>query len=109
MMQEFTEARIQYSDMPEEMQYYAVDCAAIVLSNEKSLKKAADYVKKEFDKFYEPGWNCIIGDNFGRKGIDSLGVSQATKPSWRNTRPGYFSFSNDLCLNICCRLPGLPS
>ncbi|VDM02768.1 unnamed protein product [Schistocephalus solidus] len=65
MMREFKEAIVQCTDMPEEMQYFAVDCAAIVLSYEKSLKKAADYVKKEFDKSYEPGWNCIIGEQFG--------------------------------------------
>ncbi|VDN17969.1 unnamed protein product [Dibothriocephalus latus] len=66
MMREFKEARVYCTDMPDEMQYYAVDCAAIVLSYETSLKIAADYVKKEFDKAYKPGWNCIIGDHFGR-------------------------------------------
>ncbi len=29
-------------------------------------KDIAAYIKKEFDKKYNPTWHCIVGRNFGR-------------------------------------------
>lgn len=30
-----------------------------------SLQDIAAYIKKEFDKKYNPTWHCIVGRNFG--------------------------------------------
>jgi dynein light chain LC8-type len=29
-------------------------------------KDMAAYIKKEFDKKYNPAWHCIVGRNFGK-------------------------------------------
>merc|ERR1712126_113019 len=53
-------AVIKNADMFEEMQQDAVDCATQALE-----KDIAAYIKKEFDKKYNPTWHCIVGRNFG--------------------------------------------
>merc|ERR1712008_89289 len=53
-------AVIKNADMSEEMQQDAVDCATQALE-----KDIAAYIKKEFDKKYNPTWHCIVGRNFG--------------------------------------------
>ena len=32
-------------------------------------KDIAAYIKKEFDKKYNPTWHCIVGRNFGTPGV----------------------------------------
>ncbi|KAK6051932.1 dynein light chain type 1 [Cooperia oncophora] len=67
-------AVIKNADMSEDMQQDAIDCATQAL--EKTLyasdysrynieKDIAAYIKKEFDKKYNPTWHCIVGRNFG--------------------------------------------
>jgi len=34
-------------------------------SNNQLLKDIAAFIKKEFDKKYNPTWHCIVGRNFG--------------------------------------------
>ena len=87
-------AVIKNADMAEDMQQDAVDCASQALEkyniekvriiilffygiirnidkNEliffprKIMKDIAAYIKKEFDKKYNPTWHCIVGRNFG--------------------------------------------
>uniref|UniRef100_A0A914LJ02 Dynein light chain n=1 Tax=Meloidogyne incognita TaxID=6306 RepID=A0A914LJ02_MELIC len=70
-------AVIKNADMTEEMQTEAIDCATQALeSNEKKFfeilnfrynieKDIAAYIKKEFDKKFNPTWHCIVGRNFG--------------------------------------------
>ncbi len=32
-------------------------------------KDIAAYIKKEFDKKYNPTWHCIVGRNFGKNAL----------------------------------------
>ncbi|GLV38464.1 cut up [Carabus blaptoides fortunei] len=58
-------AVIKNADMSEEMQQDAVDCATAALEKYNIEKDIAAYIKKEFDKKYNPTWHCIVGRNFG--------------------------------------------
>merc|ERR1712142_747005 len=58
-------AVIKNADMSEEMQQDAVDCATQALEKYNIEKDIAAYIKKEFDKKYDPTWHCIVGRNFG--------------------------------------------
>lgn len=58
-------AVIKNADMAEDMQQDAVDCATQALEKYNIEKDIAAYIKKEFDKKYNPTWHCIVGRNFG--------------------------------------------
>jgi len=58
-------AVIKNADMSEDMQQDAVDCASQALEKYNIEKDIAAYIKKEFDKKYNPTWHCIVGRNFG--------------------------------------------
>jgi len=58
-------AVIKNADMSEEMQQDAVDCSTQALEKYNIEKDIAAYIKKEFDKKYNPTWHCIVGRNFG--------------------------------------------
>nr|XP_033478684.1 dynein light chain 2, cytoplasmic-like [Epinephelus lanceolatus] len=58
-------AVIKNADMSEEMQQDAVDCAMQAMDKYNTEKDIAAFVKKEFDKKYNPTWHCIVGRNFG--------------------------------------------
>ncbi|KAF4518547.1 hypothetical protein B566_EDAN004291 [Ephemera danica] len=72
-------AVIKNADMAEEMQQDAVDCATQALEkfniekdfflrireNVLFMLDIAAYIKKEFDKKFNPTWHCIVGRNFG--------------------------------------------
>lgn len=62
---ELRKAVIKSADMSEEMQADAVDCATQALEKYNIEKDIAAYIKKEFDKKYNPTWHCIVGRNFG--------------------------------------------
>jgi dynein light chain LC8-type len=51
--------------MSKEMQQDAVDCATQALEMFSFEKDIAEYIKKEFDKKYNPSWHCIVGRDFG--------------------------------------------
>uniref|UniRef100_A0A3Q2PQ50 Dynein light chain n=1 Tax=Fundulus heteroclitus TaxID=8078 RepID=A0A3Q2PQ50_FUNHE len=57
-------AVIKNADMSDEMQQDAVDCAMQAMEKYNIEKDIAAYVKKEFDKKYNPTWHCIVGRNF---------------------------------------------
>ncbi|CAH8463603.1 unnamed protein product [Heterobilharzia americana] len=58
-------AVVKNADMPEEMQQFAVDTAAKAMCDCNIEKDIASFVKKEFDKTYNPTWHCIVGRNYG--------------------------------------------
>ena len=58
-------AVIKHADMNEEMQQDAIDCANVALEKFNIEKDIAAFIKKEFDKKYNPTWHCIVGRNFG--------------------------------------------
>ena len=59
------EAKIKNADMTEEMQQDAVDSETQALEKYVVEKDIAAYIKREFDKKYNPTWHCIVGRNFG--------------------------------------------
>jgi len=56
---------IKNVDMSEEMQQDATDFAQQALEKFNIEKDIAAFIKKEFDKKYNPTWHCICGRNFG--------------------------------------------
>ncbi|ULT99372.1 hypothetical protein L5515_003459 [Caenorhabditis briggsae] len=58
-------AVIKNADMSDDMQQDAIDCATQALEKYNIEKDIAAYIKKEFDKKYNPTWHCIVGRNFG--------------------------------------------
>jgi len=58
-------AVIKHADMNEEMQQDAIDCANVALEKFNIEKDIAAYIKKEFDKKYNPTWHAVVGRNFG--------------------------------------------
>jgi len=58
-------AVIKNADMSEDMQQDAIDCATQALEKYNIEEDIAAFIKKEFDKKYNPTWHCIVGRNFG--------------------------------------------
>ncbi|CAH8480826.1 unnamed protein product [Schistosoma intercalatum] len=58
-------AVVKNADMTDDMQQEAVDCAAQALEKYSVEKDIAAFIKKEFDRKYNPTWHCIVGRNFG--------------------------------------------
>ncbi|ERM98594.1 hypothetical protein AMTRI_Chr05g66520 [Amborella trichopoda] len=60
-------ALVQDTDMPVKMQIHAMNTAsrALDLYDVSDCKSMAAYIKKEFDKVYGSGWQCVVGSNFG--------------------------------------------
>ncbi|OAF71073.1 Dynein light chain 1, cytoplasmic [Intoshia linei] len=52
-------------DMPEDMQQEVVEVATTALEKFNVEKDIATYIKREFDKKYNPTWHCVVGRNFG--------------------------------------------
>ncbi|VEL10375.1 unnamed protein product [Protopolystoma xenopodis] len=59
-------AVIKNADMAEDMQQDAVELCAMAMEKYNIEKDIAAYIKKEFDRKYNPTWHCIVGRNFGR-------------------------------------------
>ena len=57
-------AVIKNADMSEDMQQDAIDCATQALEKYNIEKDIAAFIKKEFDKKYNPTWHCIVGSEF---------------------------------------------
>jgi dynein light chain LC8-type len=58
-------AVIKNADMTEEMQQDAVEVATQAMEKYNIEKDIAAFIKREFDKKYNPTWHCIVGRNFG--------------------------------------------
>ncbi|CAE7033418.1 B''BETA [Symbiodinium sp. KB8] len=59
------QAVIKNADMAEDMQQDAIDCATQALEKYNIEKDIAAFIKKEFDKKYNPTWHAVVGRNFG--------------------------------------------
>mmetsp|Transcript_11473 Transcript_11473/g.13685 ORF Transcript_11473/g.13685 Transcript_11473/m.13685 type:complete len:97 (+) Transcript_11473:138-428(+) len=55
------------TDMPTEIQDFALETALKALEDKKSENETVALVKEAFDRKYGPTWHCIIGRNFGSK------------------------------------------
>ncbi|AYU81564.1 dynein light chain, flagellar outer arm,putative [Leishmania mexicana MHOM/GT/2001/U1103] len=58
-------ATVKNADMPEDMQADAIEVTLQAMEKFNIEKDIAAYIKKEFDKKYQPTWHCIVGRNFG--------------------------------------------
>ncbi|KAK6230462.1 hypothetical protein QUC31_001980 [Theobroma cacao] len=60
-------AVIGETDMLQTMQQDALDLAAKALDffDVTDATEIARFIKKEFDRSYGPGWQCIVGTDFG--------------------------------------------
>lgn len=58
-------AVIKNADMSDEMQQDAVEIAGQAVDKYTLEKDMAAYIKREFDKKYNPTWHCIVGKNYG--------------------------------------------
>ena len=58
-------AVVKNADMSEDMQQDAIDISTQALEKFNIKKDIAAFIKKEFDKKYNPTWHCIVGRNFG--------------------------------------------
>ncbi|XP_022753965.1 dynein light chain LC6, flagellar outer arm-like [Durio zibethinus] len=60
-------AAIGETDMPVNMQEDALELAAKALDffYVNDATEMARFIKKEFDTTYGPGWQCIVGTDFG--------------------------------------------
>ncbi|KAL3314540.1 Dynein light chain 2, cytoplasmic [Cichlidogyrus casuarinus] len=58
-------AIVKNADMSEEMQQDAVELCAAAMDKYAIEKDIAAFIKKEFDRKYNPTWHCIVGRNFG--------------------------------------------
>ncbi|KAH8923291.1 dynein light chain 1, cytoplasmic-like protein [Atractiella rhizophila] len=51
--------------MAEEMQHEAIEVAREAVDKFTVEKDIAAYIKKEFDRKYNPTWHVVVGKNFG--------------------------------------------
>ena len=58
-------AVIKAADMPEDRVKMAIRVAVDAKNKFQQLNLIAAYIKREFDKLYEPSWHCCVGDSFG--------------------------------------------
>ncbi|KAL0486445.1 dynein light chain [Acrasis kona] len=58
-------AVVKNADMPEEVQNDAILVAQQALDKYSIEKDIAAYIKKEFDRKYNPTWHAVVGRNFG--------------------------------------------
>ena len=56
------------------MQQDAIDCATQALEKYNIEKDIAAFIKKEFDKKYNPTWHAVVGRNFGSSAAASSGT-----------------------------------
>ncbi|GBE59714.1 dynein light chain [Babesia ovata] len=59
------ETVVKHVDMDEPTRKFAIDLATEAIEKFKIEKDIAAYIKKEFDKRFEPTWHCVVGRNFG--------------------------------------------
>ncbi|KAA3670477.1 dynein light chain LC8-type, partial [Paragonimus westermani] len=58
-------AVIEVNEMPVGMQADAVRFTVDAMNRGHDEGIMATYVKRAFDKTYEPSWHCVVGRNFG--------------------------------------------
>lgn len=56
---------IKDSDMNEQMQDYAIDCAIYAMNAYRLERDVASYLKTKFDQRFGSTWHTIVGWNYG--------------------------------------------
>ncbi|NXH66361.1 DYL2 protein, partial [Hydrobates tethys] len=57
-------AVVKDTDVSEEMQQHAVDCVILAVEKYNVEREIAALTKREFDRKYNPTWQCAVGRNF---------------------------------------------
>ncbi|KAH8342554.1 hypothetical protein KR059_004780 [Drosophila kikkawai] len=57
-------ADIRSTDMGQEMQENAIECAKQAIGAYEIESQIAKYIKNEFDAKFKPNWHCIVGSDF---------------------------------------------
>ena len=98
-------AVVKNADMSEDMQQDAIDIATQALEKFNIEKDIAAFIKKEFDKKYNPTWHCIVGKYHASVfsvikyclQVGTLAHTSLTKPSTLSTstqvKSPFFSLS----------------
>lgn len=63
-MTQLAGAIIKISEMPKDMEHYAIACAQEGLTRLNDEQEIAAFVKKQFDTRFGMAWNCFVGRNF---------------------------------------------
>jgi dynein light chain LC8-type len=58
-------AVVKNVDISHKMQTDTIDISTQALDRFNIEKDIASYLKKEFDKKYNPTWQCVVGRSFG--------------------------------------------
>ena len=66
-------AVVKNADMSEDMQQDAIDISTQALEKFNIEKDIAAFIKKEFDKKYNPTWHCIVGKSPSLEEADRYG------------------------------------
>lgn len=103
-------AVIKNVDMSDEMQDEALNVSIQALDKYNIEKDIAAYIKKEFDKKYNPTWHCIVGRNFGSyvthetRHFIYFYLGQVAillfKSGWRSSLVSHLSLSLSLFLSL---------
>ncbi len=59
------QAVIRETDMLQELQQEAANCAYEALKYHTQYVEIARYVRSRFDEVYGPPWSCVVGADFG--------------------------------------------
>ena len=59
------QATVKVSDMPKDMETYAIQIATEGMEKYHNEKEIASHIKKELDRKYTATWHCFVGRNFG--------------------------------------------
>ena len=64
-------AEVKTTDMPDEMQQFAVEVAFAVIKTGADNQEIASYIRNAMRQEYSGNWHCIVGSNFGRSVYDA--------------------------------------
>lgn len=64
-MTQIAGATIKLSEMPKDMEAFAIMCAHGGILKAYNEQEVASFIRKEFETKYGPTWNCFVGRNFG--------------------------------------------
>ena len=84
----YKRVEIKCADMPEEMQQEAIVTSLNALEKCDNDRDIAAFIKKDFDKKFNPTWHCIVGTNYGAY------VTHESKYFF------YFSIEDSICILI---------
>nr|CDS28610.1 dynein light chain [Hymenolepis microstoma] len=58
-------AEVKTTDMPDDMQQFAVEVAFAAIKTGGDNQEIASFIRNEMLREYSGNWHCIVGSNFG--------------------------------------------